>query len=541
MASAPVRRASVCLTCGDKGETTLLIYCRKCQDFAVHHYCMDNFSPDDDNINWWCWDCAPKGSIAEPLRKSERISSKKQKVLKTRNYWKERLNQYKRLVQISNGISETGQLTIVGHMPIGDMETQLLNERQRDQDILEEKKSIPEIPNHSEEHNESIKIDEPTFTAKSTLPLQEENNMKSFDETQKIQEVGQKKSILVLNNIANSEDEGKTIDLQVSSVMASDHCLTSDTLCGQPSLDSDHCLSAEPVIDPIWRGWFNIKEESETYVEILAHLSNKACLKVSDAATALPPMLDIQVLDKCVAWPKCFMVSPPTAASIALYFFPARESDERVFDSLLDEVTERDLALKAMINSAELLIFSSCELPLPHWRYNSKYFLWGVFRQKQHSHSSTETATAIQRNSRTEFFGLSEPTVVANNKVLVHSESADHLNFPSQPNRSPLSMNSSQASNVLPSKQNTPDSIASPSFKLSRLDKVVEQDNWLVHKMSQREEQILEGKSQASNGDSREQEEKLGCFVESENHYKSWESSLRPFPNTDNASAAEVV
>lgn len=72
-------------------------------------------------------------------------------------------------------------------------------------------------------------------------------------------------------------------------------------------------------------GWFNVKQESETCVEILAHLSNKACLKVSDAANAMPPMLDIQVLDKHVAWPKSFRTTPPTAASIALYFFPACE------------------------------------------------------------------------------------------------------------------------------------------------------------------------------------------------------------------------
>ncbi|KAL3630119.1 hypothetical protein CASFOL_023103 [Castilleja foliolosa] len=34
---ASVPRASICLTCGDKGNTELLIYCRKCWDSAVHH------------------------------------------------------------------------------------------------------------------------------------------------------------------------------------------------------------------------------------------------------------------------------------------------------------------------------------------------------------------------------------------------------------------------------------------------------------------------------------------------------------------------
>lgn len=109
--------------------------------------------------------------------------------------------------------------------------------------------------------------------------------------------------------------------------------------------------------------------------------------------------------------------------------------------------------------------------------YNSKYFLWGVFRKKQRSYSSTELATSTERNDSTQFWGLSEPTVMANNKDLVYSQYADHLSSPSQPNQSPLSMKSSQSSNVFPSKQNTPDSLSFPSLELSKLDKAVEQDN----------------------------------------------------------------
>ncbi|KAK4416743.1 hypothetical protein Salat_2499800, partial [Sesamum alatum] len=489
---------NVCLTCGDKGETKLLIYCRMCRDSAVHHYCMDNFSPDDDNINWWCWDCVLDDSKADPLRKSERISSKRQKVLKTRKYWKERLNQNKRLVQSSNGINETAQLTIDGQFPTLNLETQHLKERITDHDTLEQKRTISEIPGHSEGHNESVEMDDHRLASTSTNTPHEENNLNSFDETQNIEEGGKQKKI----GSANLQEVDKTINLEASSIATVDHCITSNVLYGQPSLEPDDCFSVKPVMDPIWRGWFNIKEESETCVEILAHLSNKACFKVSEAASALPPMLEIQVLDKCVAWPKSFRLSPPTAASIALYFFPACERDERVFDILLDEVIERDLALKTLVDNAELLIFSSRELPLQNWRYQSKYFLWGVFRQKQRSRSSTETTSPIQQHSSTKHFPLSEPTVETNNKHLVHLEPADHLNPPSQPNQSPASMNSSQASNMLPSKHSTPDSLSSPSMELDRLDKTVEQDHPLITKNSQCEEQNFVGKHQASNVDS---------------------------------------
>ncbi|KAK4393810.1 hypothetical protein Sango_1851800 [Sesamum angolense] len=484
-----VPTVNVCLTCGDKGESELLIYCRICRDSAVHqskgfvivlicqhqvvkcetdyiHYCMDNFSPDDDNINWWCWDCVLNDSKADPLKKSERISSKRQKVLKTRKYWKEKLNQNKRLVQTSNGINKIAQLTNDGQFPVLDPETQHLNERTADHDISEQKRTTPEIAGHSEGHNESVEMDDHTLAPKK-------------DQKQKKIET------------ANSQEEGKTINLEASSMAIFDHCITSNVLYAKPSLELDDCLSAKPVMDPIWRGWFNIKEDSEISVEILAHLSNKACFKVSEAASALPPMIEIQLLDKRVAWPKSFRVSPPTVASIALYFFPACERDERLFDILLDELIERDLALKTLGDNVELLIFSSRELPLQNWRYKSKYFLWGVFKQKQRSRSSTETTSPIQQHSSTKHSPLPEPTVEANNKLLVHLESTDHLSPPSQPNQSPMSLSSSQASNMLPSKHSTPDSRSSPCIELNRLDKMVEQDH-LVTKNSQCEEQNFE-------------------------------------------------
>lgn len=216
---------------------------------------MDNVSREADNIDWWCWDCSPKDSQGKPLRKSKRISSKKQKVLKARSYWKERLKQNKKLARTSNGISETGRLTIDGNLPTTNLETELLHERQRNQVISEEKTSITETPCHFEEHSESTKkVDKPTIARESPLPFQEENNMSLCDETQKIKKARKKRRILLLNdNSTDSQDEGKTIDLQESTLVANDHCITSDTLCDQPALEADDSPSAEPVFDPIWR------------------------------------------------------------------------------------------------------------------------------------------------------------------------------------------------------------------------------------------------------------------------------------------------
>ncbi|KAK4416744.1 hypothetical protein Salat_2499900 [Sesamum alatum] len=177
---------------------------------------MDNFSPDDDNINWCCWDCALTDSNVEPLRKGE---------------------------QISNGINVSAELTIDSHFPILDSETQFLEERIADHGVVEQKRAVPENPSHSEEHNELAEMN-CTFA-----PTHEENNPNSYEETQKIEEDGRKKRI----DSANSPEEGKTINLQASFAAPVDHYIGSNELSGKPSLEPDDCFSAEPVMDPIWR------------------------------------------------------------------------------------------------------------------------------------------------------------------------------------------------------------------------------------------------------------------------------------------------
>ncbi|KAH6838288.1 hypothetical protein C2S53_020314 [Perilla frutescens var. hirtella] len=425
-------------------------------DLIISSYCLDNVSPADDDIRWWCSDCRGEDIIkAEPLRKSERISVKRQNALNKRNHWKQKLKRKRRLVRISNGIHE------VAHLPTRGLETNLADERQRDLDILEMEKSIPEIASNSI-------TNEPTRARNSNFPDKQEHNMDSFDEAHEIPEFGNNEKTLLLKDSDIAQYDGKDVDLQVS-VVANHHSSTSDTLCRKPYLEPDDSLSADPIMAPVWRGWFNIKEESEICVEILAHLSNKSCLKVSDAAATLPPMLDVILLDKHVAWPKSFRAAPPTAASIGLYFFPACERDERVYDSLLEEVIKRELILKVMLDNVELLIFSSSELPLQHWRFNSKYFLWGVFKTMR-NYSTTETSTSMQQNNNTQPCEVPEPTTIGNEEDLIRAQHADHLSTPSQPYQSPVSMKSSQASNAPPSIQNTPESL---SLELSKLEKTV--------------------------------------------------------------------
>ncbi|KAL0323272.1 UNVERIFIED_CONTAM: hypothetical protein Sangu_1946500 [Sesamum angustifolium] len=56
---------------------------------------------------------------------------------------------------------------------------------------------------------------------------------------------------------------------------------------------------------------------------------------------------------------------------------------ERAFDHLVDEMMHNELGMRAVLQNAELLVFTSTQLPLPYWRFQDKYYLWGVFRGKQ--------------------------------------------------------------------------------------------------------------------------------------------------------------
>lgn len=205
---------------------------------------------------------------AEPSRKSKRISSKKQKALTMRNYWKQKLNRKKKVVQCSKDMHETAEQD--SHdLPIRDLAATLVNERQGGLDTLEKEKGIPEnIPNS--EHNESVKIDEPTCTTNSNLHDKQEDSMKSFDENQEIldkQEVEinsfednketpesrYNKKMFLPEDIDNAQNDGKVVHLQESFLGVNDLQSTSDPFFFQPYIEPHDSISMEPVLSPLWR------------------------------------------------------------------------------------------------------------------------------------------------------------------------------------------------------------------------------------------------------------------------------------------------
>ncbi|XP_059624448.1 PHD finger-containing protein 1-like isoform X2 [Cornus florida] len=501
---------TVCQTCGDEGEIKLLIYCVKCQDSAVHHYCLDNFSPDDDCITWMCVECAPK-EAAELLssRKSEPVNLRKDQAVEVRMNRKKKLNKNcslkaKRAVYMDRP-AEIAQLPSNSSLPCEEMKNlHSIHETRGNQELIKHRRRlILEDGDRPEDEFELIKaaasplppydhygpvnvsygqrslksdMDRPAETAQlpsesslpceemknlysihetrgnqelrkhrrrliledgdsqedefelikaaasplppydhygslnvsygqrslksdmdipaettqlpsdSSLPCEEMKNLHSIHETRKNQELRKHRRRLILEDGYSPEDECELIKAAASPLPPYDHYGPVNVSYGQRSLKSDNYVHARPIVDPIWRGSFRIgNKKDKILVGIMAHLSSKACSKVSDAASLLPPKVDVEILPRCDAWPKSFKRLPPTNDSIALYFFPEYERDEKVFDRLLDEIIEHNLSLKAEINDVDLLVFSSLELPQQNWRFCRKYYMWGVFKPKQYS------------------------------------------------------------------------------------------------------------------------------------------------------------
>lgn len=142
---------------------------------------------------------------------------------------------------------------------------------------------------------------------------------------------------------------------------------------------NDH---AQPILNPIWRGTMNIRNKNWTLHGLGAHLSTQAHYKVSNMTNLFPDLLPLEILPRSAVWPKTFGSSSGTFqdGDIGLYFFPVNASDEKAFDDLLDDMMWNDLAVKASFGSADLLIFTSLQLPMQHWRYQKKIYLWGLFR-----------------------------------------------------------------------------------------------------------------------------------------------------------------
>ncbi|XP_022148589.1 uncharacterized protein LOC111017216 isoform X4 [Momordica charantia] len=146
-------------------------------------------------------------------------------------------------------------------------------------------------------------------------------------------------------------------------------------------------MSVIPEYEYIWQGCFELHRGGKLpdFCDgIQAHLSTCASPKVVEVANRLPHNICLKEVPRLSTWPTQFHDCGVKEENIALYFF-ARDihSYERHYRSLLDHMIKNDLALKGNLDGAELLIFTSNQLPESSQRWNMLFFLWGVFRGKK--------------------------------------------------------------------------------------------------------------------------------------------------------------
>ncbi|GAB4845119.1 hypothetical protein Ancab_038523 [Ancistrocladus abbreviatus] len=331
---------AICQKCGDIGFPELLVCCFKCNDAYEHRYCFDDASIIfKSDVKWACQDCLARTAKQPvipkpdnlPLRRSDRVGSRNVKSSKAKIR--------------SEGVEQVP--SVVG---------------EKEEHRGKSSSSIPEI---------KLPVSLGSIDLlKNGCTMNEENRDIQNGFADKASDPGQKNEVNLENGYASK---------QAFAVEAVPNGLSN-------SLTDSCYIPAQPIADPIWKGSFNILDGTFGLVGgAVAHLSSKACLKVREEACLLPAVLNSQILPKASVWPKSFEQEKPSDDSIGLYFFPEAERDEKVFNSLVDEMMSHDLAIKCVVENAELLVFTSIELPIGYWRFQGNHYLWGVFRAKQPS------------------------------------------------------------------------------------------------------------------------------------------------------------
>uniref|UniRef100_A0A0D3HRQ0 Zinc finger PHD-type domain-containing protein n=1 Tax=Oryza barthii TaxID=65489 RepID=A0A0D3HRQ0_9ORYZ len=185
-----------------------------------------------------------------------------------------------------------------------------------------------------------------------------------------------------LNDVANTASQH---------VDAKDHHLQSRMAFASDFTKHQYYIYSQPMGEPAWSGIF--MTDSNVPIMLAAHLSTKACQRVSEFARSLQPVVEVIKLPRLKAWPERWDKSGPTDDSIGLFFFPHSMRPNEELDKLVKEVIESDVVLKAVLGTVELLIFPSILLPEQYHEFQGKYYLWGVCKARKHN---PDTAVLVE-------------------------------------------------------------------------------------------------------------------------------------------------
>ncbi|XVF42866.1 hypothetical protein PTKIN_Ptkin01aG0400300 [Pterospermum kingtungense] len=162
-------------------------------------------------------------------------------------------------------------------------------------------------------------------------------------------------------------------------------------------------MSVIPEHEYIWQGAFEVnksRKPPEFFGGIQAHLSTLASPKVLEVVSSFPHKVSLNEVPRVTTWPIQFHDNNPKEDNIALYFFAKDlESYEKNYKVLLDTMVKNDLALKGTFEGVELLIFPSNQLPENCQRWNTLFFLWGVFKGRRANCSDFSVSAYIPHAS----------------------------------------------------------------------------------------------------------------------------------------------
>ncbi|XP_075495151.1 ASI1-immunoprecipitated protein 2-like isoform X3 [Primulina tabacum] len=146
---------------------------------------------------------------------------------------------------------------------------------------------------------------------------------------------------------------------------------------------------AIPDHEYIWRGSFEIYQSGKVFTVwdgIQAHMSTCASQKVIESLNNFKSRIVLNEVPRISTWPVQFQEHGVGEDNIALFFFAKDlESYAKSYKVWLENMMKNDLALKGSFDGVELLIFPSNQLPENSQRWNTLFFLWGVFRAKKGS------------------------------------------------------------------------------------------------------------------------------------------------------------
>ncbi|KAI7745651.1 hypothetical protein M8C21_023183 [Ambrosia artemisiifolia] len=431
----------VCETCGAEGYTNAFIYCVRCLGYVIHRYCLAVMpETNDEFVKWYCDDCKPRPYYftsppkhdpphsqnegppnsalvkkTHPKKKPKKKSLKKRKLASLVEAGKDD--------ECFSGPNKITQCVVLGlakweHKSL-QVQEKVATCFQKDEVSLETAKSndqqcvetssnslLKEASANSDSGANQITPrcaeDDNCFSTKGIVRRKGDTTrviVKTKNHnTEKSNEHSSCESSCTDAALKNDEDSTHTEEglkhvpdhdkLVSNSLSIENQLIKSKEYPGSAyASQSDYmknniqyidCKPTGPRPDPVWRGSFNIiQTDYDLFEGIAGHLS------VCDEATTLPSMLSLEMDTKAHLWPNSFERSMPTDANIGLYFFPGAIKNERDYEQLVNDMIEKDLAMKTSSKNAEMLIFTSRVLPQSFWRIRGKHYLWGVFKGKQ--------------------------------------------------------------------------------------------------------------------------------------------------------------